>query len=445
MSEETKELAPVPSYLANSGSFWLEWKRLSYKLQNYHSIFFKMWSYGKPVVTNQIPTAAVTFDKEGTAFKFLINPDFWATLNDYDKCFVICHECLHILLNHGRRAKGALGGPMRDLANIAMDLSTNHMLEDHFQFDRNRLSKVLQGGMFNETFYPAGTKYNNDDFYEQHYNRIVQLIKEDKIKVTYVMMDDHSMLCPNEDNNAEQALGKIAKELSGGEKNKLVNALKNPYAQAGDQRGLAWLDINVARPRRKRRWCDLVKKVTEKERLEIDDREENFMNEDRKYTFMEQVLNGAFLLPGENTTYLKKKERRRIKIFLYLDVSGSCVHLKDDFFIAARTLPREVFDVRGFTFDTAVEEVNIYTDKIVGGGGTSFSIIEESVKEASAGKYPKCVFIFTDGQGDQVRPIHPERWYWFLTPEGTHSKECIPGTSNIYLLEDFTHQKLATH
>ena len=33
----------------------------------------------------------------------LINPKFWDSLNYYNKAFVIAHECLHIILNHGKK------------------------------------------------------------------------------------------------------------------------------------------------------------------------------------------------------------------------------------------------------------------------------------------------------------------------------------------------------
>lgn len=417
--------------------FWVEYKQIGTKLSRFHGIFYKMWNYGIPVLTTRIPTAAAMFDKDGQSFKFLFNPDFWGELNDYDRSFVVAHECLHMLLNHGRRGQFANKNGHHQQANVAMDLAINHMLEDHFGFNRKLLGKALRDkSLYNEDFYPEGTQYTSQDSFEEHYARISKLIEQGKIKeITYIGFDDHSYLEPNETSGAEAKMKKIARELTAQEKEKLKNSVGGK--QAGNEEGMFWLDIAATRPRKKRKWTQAFKQWTHNSLYHDDDREENFMRIDRRFAAMESSI-GNLLLPGENPTYLKKKELKRIQLCLFLDVSGSCVHLKDYFFEAARSMPTDRFEIRGFTFDTEVNEVDIYTDRIVGGGGTTFTCIENYIKTnlvKGKSKYPRCVCVYTDGYGDHVMPTHPERWYWFVTTE--HSVDCIPNNSNIFHLADF--------
>jgi DNA-binding cell septation regulator SpoVG len=413
---------------------FLELKAVATKLAKFHGIFYKMWSYGNPVWTRKIDTAAAVFNEKGNAFKFMFNPDFWAKLNDYDRAFIVSHECLHVLLNHGSRGLFATRTGHHEQANIAMDLAINHMLEDQFGFSRKLLGEEIRDKLvYNETFYPSGTQFASDDTFEEHYVRISRLIESGKIKEIKVPgLDDHSYMQPNE-KGGDAHIRETAKELSANERQKLVDAVKKSYKQAGNERGLNWLDINASRPRKKRKWEQCVKLWNHNAIFHDDDLEENFMKPDRRLGYFQPKAE-HFFLPGDNPTYIKKKDRKRIKLFLFLDVSGSCVHLKDYFFEAGRTFPPERFEVRAFTFNTEVQEVDIYTDKIIGNGGTSFTCIENYINEHFP-KYPKNVFVFTDGYGDNVNPLHPERWYWFMTEE--HGTECIPTTSNIFHLSDF--------
>jgi DNA-binding cell septation regulator SpoVG len=423
--------------------FWLEYKQIGIKLSRFHAIFYKMWTYGRPVLTTKIPTAAALFDRNGQSFKFMFNPDFWAELSDYDRAFVVCHECMHMILNHGLRGQSARKHGRQEQANIAMDLAVNHLLEDHFGFNRKLLGPSLRDkSLFNEDFYPKidpNIQFSSDDSFEVHYVRISKLIDEGKLKeITVVSFDDHSYLEPNESNGAESKLRATARELNSNEREKLVNSIKDDYKKAGNERGMLWVDINASRPRKKQKWTTCFKKWTHNSLYHDDDREENFMRIDRRFAAMEKTI-GNILLPGDNPTYLKKKELKRIQICLFLDVSGSCMHLAEHFVQAARTMPPDRFDIRAFTFDTEVKPINIYDEEIQVGGGTSFTCIEEYIQNnllTTAKKtYPKCICVYTDGCGDNVMPVHPERWYWFLTDN--HSKDCIPKNSNMFHLADF--------
>ena len=110
-----------------------EWLEISYSLEPHHAVFYKVWQMGKPVFDESIDTAAVQFDQEGKFVLFRFNPNFWSKLNLYNKLFVICHEALHIVLNHGIRTKDA--GMNAQAVNVALDVVVNHTLIRNFGFD----------------------------------------------------------------------------------------------------------------------------------------------------------------------------------------------------------------------------------------------------------------------------------------------------------------------
>ena len=86
--------------------------------------------------STEIPTACVRFDKAGQTIDFLINHDYWNTLTNEQKKFVICHECLHVILYHGLRINNLFDNDL-NIANQALDIVVNHLLIDRFDFNRS--------------------------------------------------------------------------------------------------------------------------------------------------------------------------------------------------------------------------------------------------------------------------------------------------------------------
>ena len=108
-----------------------EFLSISRRLECHHAIFNQLWSMSRPVMTEDVPTLAVLFDKVGECIDFKINPNFWSTLTDLQKDFVIAHECLHVILYHGFRISN-LEPHQRGLANMALDVVVNHSLVSQF-------------------------------------------------------------------------------------------------------------------------------------------------------------------------------------------------------------------------------------------------------------------------------------------------------------------------
>ena len=62
-----------------------EYNLIANSLENYDNIFQKFFDIGYPMFSDEIKTAAVSFDKDGNFLKFYFNKDFYDSLNVYEK------------------------------------------------------------------------------------------------------------------------------------------------------------------------------------------------------------------------------------------------------------------------------------------------------------------------------------------------------------------------
>ncbi len=117
-----------------------EFFEISRSLEDKHAIFYKLWEIGRPVFTRspKVPTAEVRMDRDGNGISFLFNYDWWQKITPYTRKFIICHEMLHLILNHGIRIRDAKTGA-NTIVNKALDVVVNHLLLKRFKFDRTFL------------------------------------------------------------------------------------------------------------------------------------------------------------------------------------------------------------------------------------------------------------------------------------------------------------------
>lgn len=395
-----------------------EYFRITSKLLGYHSCFYQAWSLGEPLFTEAIPTAAVGFDKYGERVLYMFNPKFWKELNDTERCFVICHECFHVLLKHGKRALGL----DKAKGNIALDIPINHNLFDNMYFDKTEFSRLslkdicLVENVFDK---PVSKEKCAEHYYKllmegdgvnPKFNRQiidVHLTKEDIEKLKEVGID--IQIVPSQ--NLEDKLEEISVDgaVEGEEKEK--------GEESGTGRFKAKYEYNP-----KRKWETIIKNWALKQggRKLV---EQWARKGNRHYNLRHELL-----LPFEIEEDSLSKEK--IDVWFYQDTSGSCQHLAQRFFNAANSLPKNRFRVKLFGFDTSVYE--IVDNSLKGFGGTAFDIIENHIQE-NAEKYPT-VFVITDGYGNNVQPEFPKKWHWFLSADYKH---CIPDECNTYNLEDY--------
>jgi len=408
---------------------------ISQKLQSYHYFFRAFWDIGNPIVGkfDDLPTAAITFDEQGNHLNLLINEDFWNFLNEDTKLFLICHEILHILLEHGYRFSEYIGTPEFSNMNIAADVVINEMLINSFSFKKFDLnSELSEKGCWLDTVFKDDKKCLPNQSTEYYFNRLPK-DKENK----YFALDSHRVLTPEQQQQMKDLIDAsgVLDKLDESFTNKLpANAdtqnLKNTSAGKGTG---SWLTVN-ALTKKKYKWETVIKKWESQFNKETINTLERWERVTPRYS---QLISNEISLPTENWILDDFKDNHKIDVWFFLDTSGSCIVLKDRFFTAARSLNPSKFNIRLFCFDTSVVEIDIKQNKVYGGGGTSFSIIENKIQniiKSEKVKYPKAVWLITDGYGDTVKPEKPERWYWFLSDNYRHY---IPAESKVFKLSDY--------
>jgi predicted SprT family Zn-dependent metalloprotease len=448
---------------------------IAIKLEDYHKVFYTFWEASTVVFSDQIPTAAVQFLNNDTV-KLMINEKFWNSLSETTKHFVICHECLHIILDHGFRNGKNIPGATPELVNMAQDITINEMIVHLFGIQKSDVDNWEKYCWIETCFENSFMIKVHQDF--EYYLRL--LIKNDqnpsKSKKPE-LVDSHSTQgsscspspgscnAPGEKIKAEDdgdgndlsqdqdaaegksdkdkgskgkdnqeeidkaidALGeKLAKDLE-------VDTIKDvldsiiPEAEIKSEKagkGSSFLSriINKKTAIRKVDFSTIVKgiKATRIKKQEIS--YESFKVKDRKYQSI--MKTGKIKLPGYPDQ--ERDVKSKLNICLCMDVSGSCIPYLRDFEKVAASFLREkdLFDVTMYTFDTRMKLLPKLGNYPYG-GGTAFDIIENEMLaiEAKNCRYPDAVIVITDGYGNDVLPKHMNRWV-------------VLGTSN-YTMENF--------
>lgn len=411
-----------------------EFLKLNRSLEKYHSVFYRLWNLGKPIFTNEVKTAAVNFDKLGDSVNFLINPGFWSELSWTEKEFTICHESLHVILNHGLRIKSLRSDPR--ITNEALDVVVNHSLIDRFGFVRAEVDPKNQY-CWTDTVFENPEAISLDKSFEYYYNLLVTQQQRAKMQGASgngssgsgngKVLDDHSHM-----EDFEKVIQKLNKDMSGEEKQSLQGTIQKHYmdnSPAGTVGGNLWVFANVGKVVKKKKWETVIKKWAKKHTQ--DTSEEQWSRKNRRLF----CLSDNLILPTD--AEVDANEKQKIDVFAFQDSSGSCYHLASRFFKAMASLPSDRFNIHTFCFDTHVYKVNLQDQKLYGFGGTSFSCIESYIQEYMRKhnvNYPAAIFCITDGFGDHVEPEKPQNWYWFLS---TNYDAYIPKKSHIFHLKDF--------
>lgn len=393
------------------------------RLETYDAIFSQLWQVGRPEFTTKVKTAAISFDEVGQVVCLHINPQFWAKQTPRQQDFVIAHEMLHVILEHGRRAKDA-DASNQQVNNTAMDVVVNELLVSGFGFNRKEIDPKDEYCWRDKVF-----KGRTDILAGQNFEYYLTKFPIQSGRGTGTkpgaggggkLVDDHSQLPTDADISqmAERVAGKLSQEEREDLEEKLGNEGKavSPGDQAG---GFIKTMANVRVPK-KRKWESLIKKCLK--RMEVDGLQESWLRTGRR---MATVASSKTILPAEIDA--EGTSKNRALVYMFLDTSGSCTSLASRFWRLAMSIPRDKFDVRLRCFDTKVYEVDLKKRKLYGFGGTYFHPLEAHIQKeiANGGRYPDGVFVLTDGDGNNVNPEKPERWHVLLT---TGHRNCFPSS-----------------
>ena len=402
-----------------------EFFELSRELEKYHSVFYKLWDIGEPDFSEDIPTACVGFDKKGNCIRFIINPIFWDGLTLTQQAFVISHECLHVIFEHGRRMKDS---PNKEICNIAMDIVINELLLS-FGFKREEIDKKGDFCWFDKFFDITKENIERNQSFEYYYNRLL----DKAIIVPYILVDDHSLL--EDFGDTKDIFDAIGSGLSDEEKSKLNNKLSesNESKEAGNLiAGDGFLMPKIEN--KKVTWLQFIKYTGQKfVKKDISDYE-TWIRANRRIALLPEDI----IIPSDHVNF-DAPEKKKPSIYVFIDVSGSCYELKRRFWAVVSSIPQKFFTIQAYSFDSITYKIDLKERKLYGGGGTSFWILEERIRKdinnKITPKYPELVFVLTDGFGDTLKPLHPTRWHWLLSDYCT--TEYIPATSHYHKISKF--------
>lgn len=472
--------------------------KLSRRLEKYSAVFSEFWEIGAPVFLESAPVvedsgsdddskddskkakkgkpkidpqpfrAAVGFDTEGNCITFMFGVDYWNSLTEYDRLFIIAHEMLHVILKHGKRFRtreeGNEGQNVR--ANKAMDITINHMIDEGFRISRKKCSSSIKDEScwvdtcFGVRRYPDGRVEQvpkekvppTGKNFEYYYN----LLPEQKVIYINMSMnggkggesgkspDDHKHYQIS-GKNADEIIDKLDGELSDEAKEELKEVLEKldpdlieNSQEAGAEVGGKWHVVKKKKVKKKKKWETVIKEWTNKKINKEFTYVENWVREHKRLGAMGDL---GVILPSSSLMENNVVEKEKVEVWFYQDTSGSCVSYADRFFNAAMTIPHgedDPFIIRLFCFDTQVYDVDEKTRELRVFGGTSFSILEDhlqkTMKKEKIKRHPT-VFVITDGYGDLISPEKPKLWHWFMTDH--YSTNCIPNDCHVFNLKDY--------
>ena len=387
---------------------YLEYLR---ELEDHHYLFYYLWQMGEPEFTENIETAAVKF-ANGQFAGFIFNPHFWNSLSRYERKFIICHECLHLTLNHGMRSV-SLDKGYRQIANIAMDIVVNELLVYMFGFDREKITIEACWADI------LGADTPTDQNFEYYFN----LLKDQAKEVPYFAIDQHEGF-------EGQSTDDMFDEIDCSEVEDLLEEVREHVA--GSCPGGFMKIIKFKSVPKKKKWETVIRKWYKKRSKEKMQMITHWLDDNRRNS----LLCSDLMLPYEKE--VAPKYVRKLTLWCFQDTSGSCRYDAERFFNALRSIPTRYFDLRLFCFDTKVYETSLKTGKLYGFGGTTFSCIEAAINDLirkERCQYPQAIFVFTDGFGNNVYPKHPDRWHWFLKPNGFTGY--IPKESRVFNLAEY--------
>lgn len=417
-------------------------------LSKHHSIFQTFWTIGKPLFTHSIKTAAVGFDRHGQVIYLILNPDFWDSLDIYNQSFVIAHECLHVILNHGKR--GNEYSNQKDV-NIAQDIVINEMLVNGFGFNKFQITDWSK-------YCFVGTVFSSEHIIEHQIHTrgsfcyYLDLMAKTETNSQQDTMDQHPSdgnlgeLDPSiQDyidqvaqfgNEAAQAVKEeIDHVLSDREKHDLaqkmseeINDAKNKMAGTiplGD-----YISINPNPPKKKKKWEEIVKKHLRSVMKYETVQKPSWIGRDRRHACLSEEL----MAQGHWNQEVPVKSK--YKIVFFLDSSGSCLNYAKRFVKMLQSIPDDTFDIEAYAFDCNLYPIDLKTGYVRGGGGTYFTILDKKIREITQKKrHPDAIFVLSDGDGNQFSPEKPHLWHWILTPH--HNTRLIPQDSPKHDMKNF--------
>lgn len=379
---------------------------------------------GYPSMVDGFPyTAGVLWNKDKRKIDFAFNNAFCEKLDDDHFNFTVAHETTHVINGHVFMLKSeidrlkAQGASKQEISkwmrkfNKAADCVVNDTLVNLYGIPRCEF-RFLTDKDKCPIFY--GKETVGCDCHDLSVIDVMYLLPENESEEEQQDFDDHSMWQSffNDDGSLNRDFVDAMQDFLEGnmdnpalsdaeieELENLQNSMQDcsdPYArQAG--RSSASSTRKIEAQTAAVRWEKILFKKVERNKFE-----DKWNRRSRKLSGFPPDL----LLPVNQAKEVED-------IFVAIDVSGSIDFRALDLFISVVKNTPKHFKINAITFNTMCKPFDIKSSKVRSGGGTSFHIIEEYIQQ-NLPKYPKAVFVLTDGCGSPVEPQYPSRWTWML-------------------------------
>jgi predicted metal-dependent peptidase len=405
---------------------------------------------------DRIPTAMVNMpilkNKDGT-FTEILKPEFtfsrafWSKLTPDERLFLVMHEIRHVESRHGKRGMELLPAEPTPLElrtyQVAADHAVNGGLLNDYDFDVKNLPHLRKHGVWPDLHEPPLDPYLSME--EYYYYLLAKYRKEDDEQMgggkgTGKKGDESSRegsgsgdgkgegfdkhLTPQQSRELEEAISDALQEIA---ERAIDDLSADQLKELGDQRGFS--GETPAELLQK----SLVNEVIQKGRSatgsssvgEVVKAIRKSKRPWRQFAreFVKQVMKDHYMdawvperrtmlslpsdlrLPAEHL----REDKQLIDVLLFLDTSSSCSNLVPHFQGLLEAMPTDIFKLRVYGFTTAVYPVDRKNPRFLT-GGTRFDPIADEVDKFPGRRY---VFVFTDGDGNDVEQDVPERWHWF--------------------------------
>jgi len=406
---------------------------IDYLYAHNKNLYIEVTKLGYPKFSNSlaIPTAGVAWDEQKKRIIFLFDAGFFDRLNIEQLAFIIGHEASHVFNLHMFQAKRmhdkykARGRKieipyMMKKLNVAQDCVINDSLVFWFKFPKILSTEKEIRHVFGDEIYEGikkagkksglmyGKEVINMDCHDLTSEEVFELMEDPP---EYKMMKHAWESFFNEDGTLKEEFVKKIKDFI--ERNKSSSGLteeelyqmekmEDEYNKTTDP-SVAGNEINknkrsISTGNSSLNWDRILANF-----VEIRKMEDVWNRPNRKlYDYYPDVL-----LP-----YWKDREIQ--EVFVAIDSSGSIDYNALSLFATLIKNTPDHIKIKAISFDTQCYEYDPKGDKDpIGGGGTKFDIIEQYIQN-NFKKYPKAVFVLTDGAGCPVQPKHKERWCWLL-------------------------------
>jgi len=387
--------------------------------------------------TRTIPTLAVKIAGDGNVM-LMANPDFVirhnVTKTGEIKCepmlFALSHEAYHLLLAHLRTDPALMHNANWVTATEAYINEQVHrkLLLDYIKDEDGKIVVVDADSVFNrcaKAYKDAGLPApSRPDFYATDLACFGYLEGSPKVIPPHPRGSsngEHGCVHASEDGHstapmdADQVGKFMEKVLTGA-----IEAAKKGNARAKEEI-LTWVDATKDDPKISQMWGNLgagalrgettTSRKTDLWEKWTSDAIASKMNEGMRWKY-------NFRITHEDRISPIAPESKKCG-YVFIDASGS---MSNEFIEKISALVGNVdnIDIQWRSFDG---EVNKFApgEPLIGGGGTSFQIIEDHVNTEDQ-EYD-FVLVITDGYAPHIMPENtinggPDKWIWLITPGG---------------------------